>query len=333
MGLISRVSSRTYRTLNMSVQVNMYKVAPLVEDVKGKIKPSNIMYPVDRIFNGSLSADIKSTPVSGKDIVEKLSNLEEKIDEKIALRRLTDLDSKLDSLIGQLGGEKKLIQVMKKSEKSNSKKSESKKSDSKNSKKAAPALLSKIEPVSLPKKNIPAANLTNPSKKHLDLVIQVSPNAEPVFILAAIRSLQLAKSNVCVRVHYHSSVIKQDEAGYKFNSLMTAFDLALNADISRKVTSFDYVFTFLITNKLQNTNVDLCLNGAKHASICSDSVCAKFIWKLAGGAYCDECEYWADAVSAVLSDKKQLSSFQAEVKKNFSKGKGKFADVVVAILE
>ena len=56
--------------------VNMYKVAPLVKDVKGKINPANIMYHVDRIFKGSLSADtVKSTG----DIVQNLTDLENKI--------------------------------------------------------------------------------------------------------------------------------------------------------------------------------------------------------------------------------------------------------------
>jgi len=307
--------------------VNMYKVAPLVQDVKDKIKPADIMYHVDRIFKGSLSADTVAKSSSG-DIVQTLTDLEGKIDEKIALRRLNTLESKLDGWISKLG----VPESGDKNKSSKNSKKESKK-DTKKAKQAPPAPLPKVQPVSLPKKTIPAASLTTPSNKNLDLVIQVSPQAEPVFLLAAIRSLQLAKSNVCIRLHYHSSVIKQDEAGYKFNSLFSAFDLKCNDNISRLVQNFDYVFTFLITNKLEkNVDVDCCLNGAKHASIVGDVCCSRFVWKLAGGAYCDECDYWSDLVQEVVNDKKQLASVQAEIKKNFGKGSGRFCDVAVAIL-
>lgn len=94
-----------------------------------------------------------------------------------------------------------------------------------------------------------------------------------------------------------------------------------------------YVFTFLITNSLTNADVDCCVNGAKHANVSGDATCSKFVWKMAGGDWCDECDYWSDLVSSAVNDKKQLSFVQAEVKKNFGKGKGgKFCDVAVAIL-
>jgi len=302
----------------------MYSVKPMITDVSAKIKPADIMYHVERIFKGSLSADQVAT--GSGDIVQQLTNLENKIDEKIALRRLNTLETKLDGLISKLGA----------TEQNSSKKSDPKgsKKDTKTnfSKKVKAVILPKVQPASLPKKTIPAASLTKKSTKNLDLVIQVDPTAEPVFLLAAIKSLQLAKSNVCIRVHYHSSVIKQDEAGYKFNSLLSAFDLAVNADTSRKVVSFDYVFTFLITNSLTNTDVDCCVNGAKHANVSGDATCSKFVWKMAGGDWCDECDYWSDLVSSAVNDKKELSSVQAEVKKNFGKGKGRFCDVAVAIL-
>merc|ERR1711879_449862 len=268
------------RQTNKMATVNMYKVAPLVKDVKGKIKPADIMYHVDRIFKGSLSAD---TGKSSGDIVQNLTDLENKVDEKIALRRLNTLETKLDGLISKLG-------VQPKKDTKNAPKKASKPAPKKAPTPPAP----KIEPVSLPKKSIPTASLTKKSVKNLDLVIQVSPSSEPVFLLAAIKSLQLAKSNVCIRLHYHSSVIKQDEAGYKFNSLISAFDLKPNGNISRLVQNFDYVFTFLVTNRLESgVDVDCCLNGAKHASIVGDLGCSRFIWKLAGGDYCDECDYWS----------------------------------------
>jgi len=304
----------------------MYSVKPIITDVSAKIKPADVMYHVERIFKGSLANDQVAT--SSGDIVQQLTNLENKIDEKIALRRLNTLETKLDGLISKLGATEQ-----KSTKKSDPKSSHSKKDTKTNfSKKVKAIVLPKVQPVSLPKKTIPAASLTKKSTKNLDLVIQVSPTAEPVFLLAAIKSLQLAKSNLCIRVHYHSSVIKQDEAGYKFNSLLSAFDLAVNADTSRKVVSFDYVFTFLITNSLTNTDVDCCVNGAKHANVSGDATCSKFVWKMAGGDWCDECDYWSDVVSCAVNDKSQLSSVQAEVKKNFGKGKGRFCDVAVAIL-
>ena len=155
--------------------------------------------------------------------------------EKIALRRLTTLETRLDGLISKLGATEQ-----KSSKKSTDPKGSKKDSKTNFSKKVKAVVLPKVQPVSLPKKTIPAASLTKKSTKNLDLVIQVNPTSEPVFLLAAIKSLQLAKSNVCIRVHYHSSVIKQDEAGYKLNSLLSAFDLGVNADTSRKVVSFDY---------------------------------------------------------------------------------------------
>ena len=239
---------------------------------------------------------------------------------------MNTLETKLDGLISKLG-------VKNEAPKNNNKNS-SKKASKPAPKKAPTPPAPKIEPVSLPKKSIPTASLTKKSaKNNLDLVIQVSPSSEPVFLLAAIRSLQLAKSNVCIRLHYHSSVIKQDEAGYKFNSLMSAFDLKPNGNISRLVQNFDYVFTFLVTNRLESgVDVDCCLNGAKHASIVGDLGCSRFIWKLAGGDYCDECDYWSDLVESALSDKKQVDKVKAEIKKNFSCKKGRFCDVAVAIL-
>jgi len=306
----------------------MYTVKPIITDVQSKIKPANVMYHVERIFKGSLSSG-KAAAGSG-DIVDQLTNLESKIDEKIALRRLNTIESKLDGLISKLGV------ADKKSSKKSSEGSKGPKKDTKTnfSKKVkAKVVLPKVQPVSLPKKTIPTASLTKKSTKNLDLVVQVNPTAEPVFLLATIKSLQLAKSNVCIRIHYHSSVIKQDEAGYKFNSLLSAFDLGVNADTSRKVINYDYVFTFIITNSLTNTDIDCCVNGAKHANVSGDATCSKFVWKMAGGAWCDECDYWSDLVSSAVNDKKQLSSVQAEVKKNFGKGNGRFADVAVAILD
>merc|ERR1711972_495962 len=103
------------------------------------------------------------------------------------------------------------------------------------------------------------------------------------------------------------------------NSLMSAFDLKPNGNISRLVHNFDYVFTFLVINRLESgVDVDCCLNGAKHASI--------------GGDYCDECDYWSDLVESALSDKKQVDKVKAEIKKDFSCKKGRFCDVAVAIL-
>jgi len=80
-------------------------------------------------------------------------------------------------------------------------------------------------------------------------------------------------------------------------------------------------------------DVDCCLNGARHANVAGDVCCSRFIWKMAGGAYCEECDYWSDLVGRVVLDKKLLGGAQAEIKKNFGKGKkGRFCDVAVAIL-
>merc|ERR1712168_684041 len=76
----------------------MYKVNRLCDI--NKIKPANIMYHVDRIFAGSVTSSSSGTQ---GDIVDTLSNLETQIDEKIALRRLNTLESKVDGLLKKLG--------------------------------------------------------------------------------------------------------------------------------------------------------------------------------------------------------------------------------------
>ena len=55
----------------------MYSVKPMITDVQSKIKPADIMYHVERIFKGSLSADQVAT--GSGDIVKQLTNLESKI--------------------------------------------------------------------------------------------------------------------------------------------------------------------------------------------------------------------------------------------------------------
>jgi len=282
------------------------------------------MYEVNRIL--PIVGTQQETPQSG-DIVSKLSNLEGRLDEAIALKRLSAVESRVDGMLKKLNIDPA---------------SSTARLDKMNTK--LDSMLGKLEtakptvvvpkPLPITKRNIAKAKLGNKSIKNLDLVFQVSTKSQPLLILGVVKSLRLAGLNVSVRLHHHSSVINKDEEGFLFKSLLTAFQIEEDKHISRRVADYDYVFTFLLTNRLDGHDIDLTLHNSTMTPIHSDKNCAKLVWKLAGGVMCDEslCDFWLERVNAALTDKTQTDGIKKQIAKNYNETGGNLCDVIISVL-
>merc|ERR1711970_124291 len=142
----------------------------------------------------------------------------------------------------------------------------------------------------------------------------------------------MAGMNTLVRFHSHSSVRNTEDDGFLMRSLFTAFQIDLDTRASRAVRDYDYVFTFLLTNKLEGHDIDLTITSSSHTPIYDDKNCAKLMWKLAGGAVCDMCELWVERVDLALSDKTQTAGVKKQISKNYNDAGGKLCDLAVSVL-
>lgn len=289
--------------------------------IKGNVDPKGIMY------NSSRLMPINQEDSKGKqDIVERLTGIEGKLDEAIALKRLNSVESRVDAMLNQLG-------IKPDTPLSRLNKMDAKLDTMLGQLETAKPTVVTPKPKPIPLKKITAAKLSGKATKGLDLVFQVSPKAQPLLILGVIKSLQLAGLNTIVRLHHHSSIINIDNDAFLFRSLLTAFQITLDKSVSRKVADHDFVFTFILTNRLEGHDIDLTAASSTYTPIFSDKTCAKLVWKLAGGeCSAQNCDFWLDRVDVALTDAKQTESVKKQISKQFNKSNGLLGDVAVSVL-
>jgi len=260
------------------------------------------------------------------DIVERLAGMECKLDDAIALKRLSAVESRLDVMLNQLEVEPDMTLHGLNSV-------PSKPNPTPIKAKAAKSAETSSKPTSIPLKKISTAKLTGKSAHGLDMVFQISSKAQPLLVLGVIKSLQLAGLNTIVRLHHHSSVIDIDEDAFLFRSLLTAFQIGIDTSVSRALADYDFVFTFILTNQLQGHDVDLTVSSS-NATIFTDKTCARLLWKLAGGAFSGEgCNFWLDRVDEALTDIQQTDLVKKQILKQFNKSNGFLCDVAVSVLD
>merc|ERR1711976_603518 len=87
MGLISRVSSRTYRIFGFHKMSTMYNTQRFV-DLKGTIPKTECMYATERF--------VKSESSNNQDTVGALDNCEKQLNDAILKRKLGALEKEMD---------------------------------------------------------------------------------------------------------------------------------------------------------------------------------------------------------------------------------------------
>jgi len=266
--------------------------------VKNTIAPTSCMYGTDRLIKSHFSS------ASGEPMIAQLESCEQALDAAIEMRRLNKSEAEIDRCLGQLDQEllKKAAQA------ANSQKKSAGKTG------AAGALAFGDNRVS-----------------QLDVLMQISPNYNPKMTLKTISQLVSAGKKVMVRQHLHSSVAveKAQAVNANFAKCAKQCQIVVNTEPGRATTSYDFIFTFLITDKLNTAvcNMDATIHASQYSSIMGDSNVAKMIFDVAGGAVMSDVDhFWCDMIAEALSDNSQLKSVKSQIEKNFS-STGGFADI------
>lgn len=291
-------------------------------NIKGNVEPKSIMYQTERLLPVNQKSNNKS-----EDIVDRLSKIEGKLDDAIAMKRLSSLESRLDSMLNQLG-------VSASTPLARLDKMEAKLDSMLGQLETAKPTVQVAKPKPIPIRKVVKAKLSGKTQKGLDLVFQVSPKAQPLLILGVIKSLQMGGLKTIVRLHHHSSVIKLEEEAFLIKSLLTSFQIDLDKSVSRRVADYDFVFTFILTNRLEGHDIDLTVSSSTYTPIYSDKICAGLVWKLAGGEHSGQnCDFWLDVVDSGLRNDKLTEKVKKQISKQFSKSGGQLCDVAVSVIE
>lgn len=168
----------------------------------------------------------------------------------------------------------------------------------------------------------------------VDILCQISANSNPKMTLKTISQLLSAGKNVMVRQHIHSSIPieKANSLSNEFSKLCLKNSIKINKEPGRAANEIDFIFTFLITNKLAKenknvTDISATIHAAQFTSIFGDQNVAELIFDLAGGKDVDEDDlYWVDMISEALADASKLKNVKNIVDKNFE-NTGGFGDI------